>query len=260
MSQDQVATNDLAGKILPNPAAWNGEVPELVIREMREEDSRDVKEFCLNNLMQRTRLSNQYVYKSPLWLSIYLSAIALATHHIEPWVYGDWGRWAFLCCAISALFLVGIDYVTYRYYEKDTKQTYDNDRFLRSPKDFVLSKSGKCWLAIYNNTLVGTIVADRSGSQSKSVEIKNWFVKARYRTKGLGGDLLREAVKQTKDTRGTKVFAKTSSINVQANRTLKKSGFSRTSASKDDNLFKRVFKMKNFQWTIEPEKFSLPEL
>lgn len=228
-------------------------LPELVIREMTEHDSPAVKEFCLNNLMQRTRLSNQYVYSSPIWLGIYLSAIAWATNHVNPWQTSDWGKWAFLCCAISALGLVGVDYFTYHYYESSTKQTLQSSEFLHDPYAFVKSKKGKCWVAFYNDGLVGTVALERPSPASAKAELTDWYVRARYREKGLGGDLLAKVIAHAKATKCTGLTAKTTSINKRANKTLQKAGFERISAKAERNPYWRTLRMKRFVWSLNPQ-------
>ncbi|CCG81873.1 protein of unknown function [Taphrina deformans PYCC 5710] len=231
-------------------------LPELEIREFRAEDSHDVKEFCLNILMQRTRLSNQYVYRSSIWLGIYLSAIAWATRIIEPWVRGEWGRWAFLCCAVSALFLVGVDYFTFFYYERLTTKAHKEDGFLQNPATFVNSKMGKCWVAFYNEGLVGCIVVKRTSTKSANAEITHWYVRARYRDKGLGGDLLQKALQYCTETKCSNLTARTATINTRANKTLKKTGFEKTSTKPDSNVYWRMLRMKKFTWGLDPQSFS----
>lgn len=231
-------------------------LPELHIRELKPEDSRAVKEFCLNILMQRTRLSNQYVYSSPIWLGLYLSIIAWATNHIEPWKNSDWGRYAFLCCAISALFLVGVDYFTFFYYERLTKAASEDDKFLQNPKDFVKTKNAKCWVAYYNEGLVGTIVFRRDDAKSSSASISHWNVRARYRDKGLGSDLLVEALQHAKLSKCSNLMAQTTSINKRANKSLKQLGFRIVSTKPSANGYFRILRMKTLNWAIDSVRWT----
>lgn len=245
MSDREIATVDAATPL-----------PELEIRQLTEQDSHVVKEFCLNNLMQRTRLSNQYVYSSPIWLGIYLSLIAWATNRIDPWNTSDWGKWAFLCCAFSAMCLVSVDYFTYHYYESDTKTSLDGSDFLKNPYQFVQAKKGKCWLAFYNDGLVGTVVLERSSPKSAAAELSHWYVRARYREKGLGGDLLQEAISEARATKCSSLTVKTRSINRRANKSLEMAGFNRVAKKPDANLYWRLLRMKRFVWSLNPQMTS----
>lgn len=227
------------------------ELPELVIRELQAADGDEVKQFCLNVLMQRARLSNQYVFRSPIWLAMYLSGIAWATQRFEPWRTNDWGRWAFLCCAISALFLVGVDYFTYHHYEARTQGDLKADEFLQNPGRHAKSKTYKCWVAYYGDGLVGTIVLKKVEPKSTTCEIQHWYVRARYREKGLGGDLLEAAMQYAKKTNCTILTAKTTSINTRANKTLQKTGFKKDTAEPDSNIYWRMLRMKCTAWSLD---------
>lgn len=227
------------------------DMPELVIRELQAGDADEVKQFCLNTLMQRARLSNQYVFRSPIWLAMYLSAIAWASQRFEPWRTNDWGRWAFLCCAISALFLVGVDYFTYHHYEARTQGDLKADDFLQNPANYAKSKTDKCWVAYYGDGLVGTIVLRKSEPKSKNAEIQHWYVRARYREKGLGGDLLEAAIDHARKANCTALIAKTTSINTRANKSLQKTGFKKETANPDSNVYWRMLRMKCTTWSLD---------
>lgn len=246
---------DIREVVATEPKALNNgkSLPELEIRQIEEKDAHLVKEFCLNNLMQRTRLSNQYVYSSPIWLGVFLSAIAWATDHVDPWHTSDWGKWAFLCCSISATCLVGVDYFTYQFYEADTKTTLDESSFLKAPYEFIRAKKGKCWLAFYNNGLVGTIVLEQSSTKSSSAELTNWYVRARYREKGLGGDLLEQAISDARANKCTSLTIQTRSINKRANKSLEKAGFKKVARKPEDNVYWRMLRMKRFTWSLNPQ-------
>lgn len=231
-------------------------LPELVIRELQVGDADEVKQFCLNILMQRARLSNQYVFRSPVWLAMYLSSIAWATQRFEPWTTNDWGRWAFLCCAISALFLVGVDYFTYHHYEARTQGDLKADAFLQNPASCAKSKTDKCWVAYYNDGLVGTIVFKKPESKSTRAEIQHWYVRARYREKGLGGDLLETAIEHAKQTKCTTLLANTTSINKRANKSLQKVGFRKDKAEPDNNVYWRMLRMKCTTWSLDMQSSS----
>lgn len=234
-------------------------MPELQIREFKKEDAKDLKEFCLNNLMQRARLSNQYVYRSPIWLGMYLSTIAWATNKFQPYQTGEWGRWAFLCCALSAAFLVGVDYFTYHYYESNTKVTLEEDEFLQDPVKIASARNVKCWVAYYNDGIVGSIILKRASPNSPNAEISHWYVRARYREKGLGGDLLQEAIQHAKSTKCTALVAQTHSINKLANKSLKKSGFTKVSSKSDTNTYWKMLRMRNIKWSINPSQYVAKE-
>ena len=227
------------------------ELPELQIRPFEKGDAHEVKEFCLNTMMQRTRLSNSYVYRSPIWLAVYLSGIAWASNKFEPWKYHDWGRWAFLCCAISALCLVSVDYFTYQYYESATRESAKNDVFLQDPEKYLRNGSAKAWVAIYNNILAGTVLL-RPCDSNATAEISHWYVRARYRNKGLGSDLLHEAIAAAQQQKKTKnIKCATSTITARANKSLKSLGFKRASAKSNSNIYWRALRIKDYVWELD---------
>lgn len=197
--------------------------------------------------MQRTRLSNQFVYRSPLWLGTYLTSIAWATQRFEPWVRGDWGRWMFLCCAISALYLVGVDYFTYSHYENKTKSAFNRDEFLQNPVQYMSNVQNHCWVAIYNEGLVGCVVLTTCDTTASVV---HWYVRARYREKGLGQDLMNEALQESRNANCAALNLWTSTINKRANKTLETSGFRKSQFRKETNFFWRLFGIRDIEWTL----------
>ena len=293
MAKSDTVTSGSAVTTNGTSTTTSSTLPDLTIRPLDLSSSAEihaVREFCLNVLMQRVRLSNTFVYSSPQWLTMYILAISWSIYRFQPHVTNDWGRWLFLAAAISALFLVGVDYFTYRYYEAETKADHDRDAFLQNPANVLVTaaddekdvggggkkskgtKSGggettksRCVVAYFAGNLVGTcLVRPVNLASGTEMEISHWNVKARYRNKGLGGDLLTDTLSYCKSTAAEgagggilkSVVAKTTSIQRRAIATLKQEGFQLVDAKPVQNPYYRFVGVKEQTWRLDLDKWA----
>ncbi|BFZ53031.1 hypothetical protein PYCC9005_000054 [Savitreella phatthalungensis] len=241
-------------------------LPELQIRPIHLGDHDElhaVREFCLNVLMQRVRLSNTYIYTSPIWLSGYTLAMAWSYARFSPHSTGDWGRWLFLAAAISASFLIGVDYFTYKYYERLTKEDHEQDQFLSNPALCLgdTKQDNRCVVAYFAGSLVGTCVTRRPlkpQAASREAELSHWNIKARYRSKGLGSDLLHTSLMHLKSSGVAKVKAQTSTIQKRARLSLAKDGFKLIQTKPTDNIWFRLVGVTTQVWELDLKKWDPP--
>jgi ribosomal protein S18 acetylase RimI-like enzyme len=221
----------------------------LITRELQANDVKHAKEFILNNHMQGTRLTNGFIYRSIPWLSAYIFLLASAFKKLHPWNTSDWGRFLLLCCALTALSLVAVDYPLYYFYKHKTKELLREDAFLQNPEHAVAKLGFKCWTTLYNENIVAILVIQASAKDKEAV-IAHWYVQARYRNNGLGGDLLSEALHHLKQQNLARLTIKTSTVNQNANITLEQFGFERSSLAAENMIF-ALFSIRQYSWSLD---------
>jgi hypothetical protein len=176
--------------------------------------------------LQLSRLSNALVYLHPRTLAVWGASLAAIYGLTNVFAYRDYGRIILLFCTVTTFFLIAVEWYTRAYFEKKAEQLLETDETIKDiPKHYGKDRFLVATLGDEEVIgLVGLQVGGRVGT------VKHWHVKSRYRSKGLGWDLIQWVVDRTnkaakKNASLRKLKMETYNLQLRAEKTLKTHGF-----------------------------------
>jgi len=98
-----------------------------------------------------------------------------------------------------------------------------DDKYLLSPEEFFHSKDGEFWVAAERNEIVATVGVIMLDEQT--AELKSLYVKKDFRAQGLGGNLIKLAVKSAALKGGSEIILWSDTRFTKAHRLYEKLGF-----------------------------------
>jgi GNAT superfamily N-acetyltransferase len=184
--------------------------------------------FLRKDTLQLSRLSNALIYLHPFFLALWGAALAVIYRYTRIFQKRDWGRGLLLLCCITSFFLVAVEWYNRTYWEKKTKALLDADATLKDiPKHY--GKDRFLVATLGDDMLIGLVGLQVDG---RIATVKHWHVKGKYRSRGLGWDLLQwviEVARKGGKKGGSlqKVRCQTYNLQRRAEKTLKDHGFVR---------------------------------
>lgn len=175
------------------------EEPKLSLEVLtRPAEKVDALKLIGDSIAQQRQVASQHIIFHPLCLAGLVGV--LATSHFTFGIAND--DYAAMLLTYSGLvltYLLAIRYITSSYI--DIAEDMDWNTWLKGPGD----KDDIIFGARYGTEIVAALVLrlpNKSNAQDKVAVVRAWTTVRRYRGRGLGGDMLREAVKYVRKTKG----------------------------------------------------------
>ncbi|KAK3192441.1 hypothetical protein K4F52_001654 [Lecanicillium sp. MT-2017a] len=165
-------------------------LPDLSFKAVtNENEKQEALRLVADSIAQQRQVASNAIIFHPLWLAS-LGAVSLLAWHFQSGA--DIASKVILQSGLVITYLAAVQYCTSGYIQR--AEAFNWRTWITAPngdEDTVL-------VAQYGPELIGTLVlrltrADKDGKQARG-DIRAWTTKLRYRGKGIGGDLLREAV------------------------------------------------------------------
>ncbi|KAI5460385.1 hypothetical protein BGZ63DRAFT_414622 [Mariannaea sp. PMI_226] len=164
----------------------------------------DALKLVADSVAQQRQSASAALIFHPICLSALIAVISLVHVNVE-FIRTDYTAMLLTYPGIVLSYLVAVRYVTSQYIriaeETDWPNWMQNERGV---EDLVLG-------ARFGPEIIATVILrlPNTKGRSKAPEnsdaiIRAWTTKSKYRRRGLGGDMLREAVKKSKQTIGPK--------------------------------------------------------
>lgn len=158
----------------------------------------DALKLIGDSIAQQRQVASQHIIFHPLCLAGLVGVVAVC--HVTFGIAND--DYAAMLLTYSGLvltYLLAIRYITSAYI--DIAEDMDWNTWLKGPggKDDII------FGARYGTEIVAALVLrlpNKSNAQDKVALVRAWTTVRRYRGRGLGGDMLREAVKHVRQTKG----------------------------------------------------------
>ena len=164
----------------------------------RPADKIDALNLIGDSIAQQRQVSAQNIIFNPVCLAALVGVLAI-THVALGIEMEDYGRILMTYSSIVLTYLLAIRYVTSSYIS--IAEDMDWNTWLKGPGD----KDDTILGARYGAELVAALVLrlpNKHNAQGNVALIRAWTTIRRYRGKGLGGDMLRDAVKLVRKTKG----------------------------------------------------------
>jgi ribosomal protein S18 acetylase RimI-like enzyme len=194
---------DVSSTEIPDPLEG---IPELTtFTAITNEDKIAALKLIADSIAQQRQTSSRSILFHPATGTLFILAIAVASHFL----YKETSDLPILfttCMGLIMACLAGIRFLANPYIDHAEKLNWDwledednNDK----QDDIVVTKFG--------DEVIGTIIFRCVGGPSKKKggkketpkgQIRGWAVRLRYRHKGIGGDLLEEAIKIVRSRHG----------------------------------------------------------
>ena len=215
------------------PAA-SDEGPRLSLRVLTRPAERiDALKLIADSIAQQRQSASQVLIFHPICLAILAGFIAI-THVVAGIARNDYSAMVITYAGVVLTYLLAIRYCTSAYIQ--TAENMDWHTWLKGPdgKDDIIL--GAQYGADIIAALVLRLPKSRSGDKAL---IRAWTTKTRYRRRGLGGDMLREAVKVAKERRGRNCDVEFAKDHANSSMPLH-SAFTATFEARDDRLAKAL--------------------
>ncbi|KAM0427862.1 hypothetical protein ACHAPT_007321 [Fusarium lateritium] len=182
------------------PAVSSTEPPPLSLEVLTDpNDKKDALKLVVDSVAQQRQVASRAIIFHPLSLAVFSAVLAIA--HYAAGVGKDFSAMLITYPSIILTYLVATRYLSSAY----IRIAEDTDwlGWLKNEdgaEDTIIG-------ARYGNDIIATVIlrldktSGRKNSDSKAL-IRGWTTRARYRHRGLGGDMLRETVKIAKQKQG----------------------------------------------------------
>jgi len=191
------------------------------------------------------------MYFHPLTLALWAASLGILIQWSGVWRNGDWGRLMLFTASLTAGFLLVGEMINRGRFEdkafntmksdlslQDIQKYFGKDRFLVA----TLGEPNK------EQEVIGVVGLQVEG---RVAVVKHWDVKAKYRNRGLGWDLLEMVIERNKGTKKhpvQRIECKTYNLQIRAEKTLKDHGFERTGKDVSEPGFIGWFGVKTRTW------------
>jgi N-acetylglutamate synthase-like GNAT family acetyltransferase len=182
--------------------------------------------YVMTDTLQLARLTNQKIYVHPITLAVYFATLAALITYSGVLPARDWGRTILFTAALTSGFLVAGEMVTRNRFEALATDMLQKDDSLLDIQKFF--DKDKFLVATLGGELIGVVGLQVEGRVGT---VRHWGVMAKYRSKGLGWDLLERVIANSKGTKkgGLKsIKCETYNLQARAEKSLKNHGFQRT--------------------------------
>ena len=201
----------------------------------------------MKDLLQRSRIANLQTYEHPFFIGFFVTCMFIV-YNITPWAgQKDWGRLILVACGILGVMFISVEYKMYDMFLRYAKNELDGEGSSITQKAL---RENKCWVARLGTELIGCVVLQKPTAKMPAV-ISHWNVKLRYRERGLGADLLDEALKSIPNSR---VECTTWSFQTRAEKSLKQNGWTIVKSSKPEDWVLRFVGIKRNLWSRQSKK------
>lgn len=173
-------------------------LPELSFKAVtNESEKQEALRLVADSIAQQRQVASNAIIFHPLWLAS-LGAVSLLAWHFQGGA--DIASKAILQSGLVITYLAAVQYCTSGYIQR--AEAFNWKTWITAPngdQDTVL-------VAQFGSEFIGTLVlrltrGDTDGQRACG-QIRAWTTKLRYRGKGVGGDLLREAACYTYEKLG----------------------------------------------------------
>jgi len=171
------------------------------------------------------------VYFHPITLALWAGSLAVLIQWSGAWRNGDWGRLMLFTASLTSAFLLVPEMVNRGKFEDKASDIMKSDPSLQDihnyfGKDrFLVAKLGE---EGEEEEVIGVVGLQIEGPVAL---VKHWHVKAKYRSRGLGWDLLEAVIEGNKGSKiqpVQRIECTTYNLQARAEKTLKDHGFERT--------------------------------
>jgi|SRR5579862_8711720 len=214
-------------------------LPPLDIRPFQAQDVHQIRQLVADSqlppesallkldTLQLSRLSNSRIYLHPITLAVYGLCLAVLTRWSGVLRTHDWGRMVLFTASMTAGFLIAGEWFTRTHFEaiatdivKKDPSLDDVQRFFGKDKFLVatLGEPGE-------EEVIGMIGLQ---IEKGKATIRHWNIKAKYRNRGLGWDLVEGVLEKNPGTKKhplKTVECETYNLQARAEKSLKAHGF-----------------------------------
>ncbi|AEO67221.1 73c62171-fb94-4613-ba34-fcc79f31219e [Thermothielavioides terrestris] len=210
----------------PAQGALDGDLPPLSLEILTDRaDKAAALKLIADSIAQQRQQASFYLIFHPLPLAGLLAVLAVVYHFARTQnMSNELGTTMMLASGVTMTYLIGIRFLTSGYLQAAERITWD---FLTPPGSAPASAGGQEDLVIgtrFGKDIIGALVLRlerpsssegggsgggrrKAHSRQNSLKggkgvIRAWTTKLRYRGKGVGGDMLREAVRVTRERCG----------------------------------------------------------
>ncbi|CAM1503547.1 Fc.00g011380.m01.CDS01 [Cosmosporella sp. VM-42] len=176
-------------------SATSEEVRELSLHILtRPCDKVDALKLVADSIAQQRQFASRVLIFHPICLAALAGAISIV-HVLAGISTDDYASMVMSYSGVVTAYFLTIRYFTSSYIQIAEEMNWNT--WLKGPND----KDDIILGAQYGNEIIAALVM-RLPKASKTGTIRAWTTKTRYRGRGLGGDMLREAVKLARERRG----------------------------------------------------------
>jgi len=176
--------------------------------------------------LQLSRLSNARTLFHPYILAVYAVLLALLVNWSGVLRTRDWGRLILFTASLTAGFILGVEWMNRSYFEAKTTEIVKSESLSNIQKFF---GKDQCLVATLGEDEVIGVVGLRI--DGKTATVQHWDVKAKYRNRGLGWDLLEMVIERSQGTKKNafrRVQCETYNLQNRAEKSLRDHGFQRS--------------------------------
>lgn len=203
----------------------------------------------MEDTLQLARLSNARVYLHPLTLAVWALCLAGLTQVSGVLRTNDWGRFILFSASLTGGFLITGEWLTRSRFEAKATDIMKSDATLQDiQKYFGKDKFLVATLGVEEVEVIGVVGLQVEGRVGT---VRHWHVKARYRERGLGWDLLQGVIENSKGSKKhplQRVQIETYNLQNRAEKTLKDHGFMRTGDDVKEPGFLGFFGVRTRTW------------
>ena len=198
-------------------------------------------------LLQLGRIANFYIYEHYAFMGFFVVCM-FVIYNVTPWAgQKDWGRLILVACGILGVMFLSVEWKMYKLFERYTTEELEGAGSSITAKSL---RENLCWVARLGDELIGCVVIQRPTAKSAAI-LSHWNVRHRYRERGLGADLLDQALKSMPDAR---VECTTWSFQDRAEKTLAANGWAIVGTTKLDDRLLRFIGVKKHLWSRQSKK------
>jgi RimJ/RimL family protein N-acetyltransferase len=198
-------------------------------------------------MLQLARLTNSRIYFHPLTIAVWLACLAVLVHVSGVLARGDWSRFGLFTASMTSGFLLTGEFLTRNRFEAKATDLLQNDPSLQDFSNFY-GKDKFFVATLGENMVIGLIGIQIDG---KVATVKHWHVKATYRNRGLGWDLVEAVLERNKSEKKGgvgKVKIDTYNLQKRAEKSLKSHGFQLTGKEVTEPGILGIFGIKSRTW------------
>lgn len=176
------------------------ELPQLSFEILtRPADKIDALKLIGDSIAQQRQIASQHIIFHPTCLAGLVAALAI-THVALRVPSNDYGTMLLTYSGIVLTYLLAVRYLTSEFV--NIAEDMDWNTWLKGPGD----KDDIIFGARYGTEIIAALVLrlpNKYNAQENVALIRAWTTVRRYRGRGLGGDMLREAIMHVRKTRGS---------------------------------------------------------
>lgn len=183
----------------------------------RHNDKCDGLKLIADSVAQQRQVSSSALIFHPISLSALVAVISFIHMNVE-YIRADYSSMLVTYSGILLSYLVAVRYITSSYIRIAEETDWPNWLKNESGGDDVMlgARFGSEIIAAVVLCLPNKTASSKTSDASKAT-IRAWTTKQKYRRHGLGGDMLRAAVKKTKESLGTEGVVEFADDNVHSN-------------------------------------------